>query len=215
MRKLFLSFVVAFMLCFTIVGTCYSSDSVNISSEQSKRFTHHGKWVPNLTGIYVEPKIGGTVFIGEYLQRSGRSGSATDSSTSFGGGLAAGYDFWYKTNLPIRVEAEYIARTNGYLEASGKSFRARAPQTIFGNAYFDFHNDTKFTPYIGGGIGAAFVGPESNFSWNAGTGTSYEINDNLKATLGYRFVSFGKVDDNHCKGLLYGHEALLGLRYTF
>ena len=215
MKKLFLSFVVVFLLCFSVTGVSYSADENTLPQEQVERFKYEGKWVPNLLGIYVEPKIGGTVFMGEYLQREGRSGSATDSAASFGGGLAVGYDFWYKTGLPIRVEAEYMARTNGNLEASGKSFRAQAPQTIFGNAYFDFHNDTKFTPYIGGGIGAAFVGPENSFAWNAGTGVAYEITDNLKATLGYRFVSFGKVEDNHCKGLLYGHEALLGLRYTF
>lgn len=208
--------MVVFLLCFTTVAASYAADGASLPTKtQQERFIHEGKWVPNLKGIYVEPKLGATAFVGEYLQRSGRSASGMDSSAGFAGGLAAGYDFWYQMGLPIRVEAEYVIRSNSNFEAGNKSFRGVAPQTIFGNAYLDWHNDSKFTPYIGGGAGVAFVGPESSFAWNAGTGVAYEINDNLKATLGYRFVSFGNVEDNHCKGLMYGHEALLGLRYTF
>jgi len=199
MKKLILSFVVAFLLCFSVAASAQAEDA----KESSK------------IGLYIEPKIGATAFTGEYLQRQGHSGSGWDSAMGIGGGLAVGYDFWEKLTIPFRFEAEYMVRSTPHMKADSKSFRAFAPQTAFANLYFDFHNETDFTPYVGGGVGAAFVGPENNFAWNVGSGVSYDINENWKASLGYRFVSFGKMEDNHCKGLLYGHEALLGIRYTF
>lgn len=199
MKKLILSFVVAFLLCFSVAASAQAEDA----KESSK------------IGLYIEPKIGATAFTGEYLQRQGHSGSGWDSAMGIGGGLAVGYDFWEKLTIPFRFEAEYMVRSTPHMKADSKSFRAFAPQTAFANLYFDFHNETDFTPYVGGGVGAAFVGPENNFAWNIGGGVSYDINENWKASLGYRFVSFGKMEDNHCKGLLYGHEALLGIRYTF
>ena len=30
-------------------------------------------------------------------------------------------------------------------------------QTLFANAYWDFHNSTAFTPYLGGGLGMGFI----------------------------------------------------------
>ena len=199
MKKLILSLVVAFLLCFTIAA--------NTQAEEAKDSSK--------IGLYIEPKLGVTAFTGEYLQRNGHSGSAMDSAVGIGGGLAVGYDFWEKLTIPFRFEAEYMVRSTPHMKADSKSFRAIAPQTMFANLYFDFHNETDFTPYVGGGVGAAFVGPENNFAWNIGGGVSYDISENWKASLGYRFVSFGKMEDRHCKGLLYGHEALLGIRYTF
>ena len=200
MKKLILSLVVAFLLCFSVAANVQAED---VKADSSK------------IGLYIEPKLGVTAFTGEYLQRQGHSGSGWDSAVGIGGGLAVGYDFWEKLTIPFRLEAEYMIRSTAHMEAGSKSFRSKAPQTMFANLYFDFHNETDFTPYVGGGVGAAFVGPENNFAWNIGGGVSYDISENWKASLGYRFVSFGKTENNHCKGLLYGHEALLGIRYTF
>lgn len=160
-------------------------------------------------GIYVEPKISGQATLGGYLD------GKLESDMSFGGGLAAGYDFWYFAGVPVRTEVEYMIRTNSRFETDDANVRAEVPQTVFANAYWDFRNSTRFTPYVGGGIGAAFVGSESNFAWNVGTGIGYDITDDLKATLGYRYVDFGKVEDRDMKGSFQAHEATLGLRYTF
>ena len=144
MKKLILSLVVAFLLCFTVAA--------NTQAEEAKDSSK--------IGLYIEPKLGVTAFTGEYLQRNGHSGSAMDSAVGIGGGLAVGYDFWEKLTIPFRFEAEYMVRSTPHMKADSKSFRAIAPQTMFANLYFDFHNETDFTPYVGGGVGAAFVGPE-------------------------------------------------------
>jgi len=83
------------------------------------------------------------------------------------------------------------------------------------NAYYDFHNDSSFTPYFGGGLGLAFINTdadfgvtnsatpadtwvksigsqtETNFAWNLGAGVGYAINDMFTVDLGYRFTSLG------------------------
>lgn len=72
--------------------------------------------------------------------------------------------------------------------------------TLFANLFWDFHNDSAFTPYIGAGLGLAFnyTGYDfttnngdkfsvddrfTNFAWNVGVGASYSFNENLALTL--------------------------------
>ena len=112
-------------------------------------------------------------------------------------------------------------------------------QTLFLNAYWDFHNDSAFTPYIGAGLGMGFIsnryevefGNESEsvnelntvFAWNAGAGVAYAITDNLSADLAYRFVGLGynetekTIDGEKCKfgTSPYANQFSLGNRYTF
>lgn len=167
-------------------------------------------------GFYIEPKVGISAMQGGYLDnhQKGKTGGF-DSNVGIAGGLAVGWDFYTRTEVPIRVEAEYMIRSNGNFRHSGKTVQAKAPQTVFANAYWDFHNSTDITPYVGGGLGASFVGPNTNFAWNVGGGLMYDITENVKANLGYRYVSFSKFENNHSDGLLNAHEVNFGLRYTF
>ena len=117
-------------------------------------------------------------------------------------------------------------------------------QTLFLNAYWDFHNDTPFTPYIGAGIGLAFLNTEYElelrtqggqsisdsagetntvFAWNAGVGCSYAITDNISADLAYRFVGLSYTEIDKTLGGVksnvgispYANEFSLGIRFTF
>ncbi len=144
----------------------------------------------------------------------------------FGGSLAIGYDFDKRFGVPIRTELEYSI----FSKAEAKrnySFGEYIPgedltrkqtfniQTLFLNTYWDFNTGTPFTPYIGAGIGAAFIKTEgnssgsnpiegswdmdfgsktvTNFAWNVGAGLGYDITDNWTVDLGYRFVGLGSV----------------------
>jgi opacity protein-like surface antigen len=110
-------------------------------------------------------------------------------------------------------------------------------QTLFFNAYLDFHNDTAFTPYIGAGIGMGFVnssydakgyvngqeiasGSDSKrntvLAWNAGLGCSYAFNENVSADLAYRFVGLSYYEPVDGLGMSpYANEFSLGMRFTF
>ena len=156
-------------------------------------------------------------------------GSKTDNA--FGGSLAIGYDFNKKFNIPVRTELEYAA----FSKVEAKKTWAEGVwiddevltrkqsyqiQTLFTNVYYDINTGTKFTPYVGAGLGMAFIktkghtknaypndpgNPEewsgswgsrnvTNFAWNVGGGLGYDIADNVTIDAGYRFVGLGKVN---------------------
>lgn len=169
------------------------------------------------------------------------------TQNTVGGGVFVGYDFYPMHQVPIRAEIEYAIRTNSETEWDLKSNANAANlkgqwnlQTLFLNAYWDFHNDTAFTPYIGGGVGMGFIQSkyelevaglgsdsynETNtvFAWNAGAGVAYAITDNLSADLAYRFVGLGYHENDKTVGdtkfkvgmAPYANEFSLGIRYTF
>jgi outer membrane receptor protein involved in Fe transport/opacity protein-like surface antigen len=99
-----------------------------------------------------------------------------DNSTSgVGAGLAVGLDFYKIYNIPLRMEIEADMHSRRNIEYGGieDNYFGTDPRpqdhtltryvskqnlqmrmtTIFLNAFLDFHNSTRFTPYIGGGIG--------------------------------------------------------------
>ncbi len=189
------------------------------------------------------------------------------TQNTIGGGIFVGYDFYPKYQVSMRAELEYAIRTNttttwgtkaGVSEAIsdlasdmlGTNVNADLDlkgqwnlQTLFLNAYWDFHNNTAFTPYIGAGLGLGFIrskyeltvkanGLEDSesfndtktvFAWNVGAGLSWAATENLSADLAYRFVRLGysqteKTYDGYTvkMGMApYANEFSLGLRYTF
>lgn len=169
------------------------------------------------------------------------------TQNTIGGGVFVGYDFYPMHQVPVRAEIEYAIRTNSEtdwdLKGNAKAASLKGQwnlQTLFLNAYWDFHNDTAFTPYVGAGVGMGFIQSkyemeirgfgsdsynETNtvFAWNAGAGVAYAITDNLSADLAYRFVGLGyhenekTVDNTKFKvGMApYANEFSLGIRYTF
>ncbi len=153
-------------------------------------------------------------------------GIGSHSQNTVGGGIFVGYDFYPQHQVPIRTEIEYAIRSEMYkswnkshsVEGETLNLDAKARsnfQTLFFNAYWDFHNSTAFTPYIGAGVGLGFInnhykgkgdysqvgyeGPDSVsmnnmntvFAWNVGAGCSYAFNENFSADLAYRFVGLG------------------------
>lgn len=148
--------------------------------------------------------------------------------------------------MPIRTELEYAIRSNVKFSESvnvgGGNIEAEANwglQTVLLNAYVDWHNDTNFTPYLGAGIGAAFLSSEYKLTASSGSdkasikesttntvlaghfgfGAAYAFSDNISADLGYRMLFTG---DSETK--FYGvpitaygsaHEVSMGLRFTF
>ena len=84
------------------------------------------------------------------------------------------------------------------------------------NVYYDIDTGTKFTPYVGGGIGYAHLknktkvtgstpagaldlgnsDSENNFVWNLGAGVSYALNNNLSIDAGYRYTDYGDIKES-------------------
>ncbi|MCR4665745.1 MAG: outer membrane beta-barrel protein [Desulfovibrio sp.] len=176
------------------------------------------------------------------------------SQNTLGGGIFLGYDFYKQHNTPIRAEIEYAMRSSVNTDydlkygrgwgLSGAKLKAEYNmQTIFANVYYDMHNDSDFTPYVGGGLGLAIINGryegeiftnntsysdsfnETNtaLAYNLGLGCSYNFTDQLTGDLGYRFVGTSYHETDRSIGgqkvklgmANYANEFSLGLRFNF
>lgn len=201
------------------------------------------------TGMYLAPKFLMSIQNTGTISRSWTlAGSGVDEYSQFtlGGALAIGMDFWDQQMVPLRLEVEFALRGNSEQSWSDGGIYTTYVKgtwnnsTLFANLFWDFHNDSPFTPYIGGGLGIAFnyTGYEAtmrngekfsaddrftNFAWNAGAGCSYSVNEFLALDASYRFVGLGYNEISHTiDGITtkienepYNNEFMVGLRLTF
>ena len=99
--------------------------------------------------------------------------------------------------------------------------------SVMANAYFDYLTCTPWTPYVGAGIGSAYLkadgGEEAksvyNLAWQVMAGLTYDINSNWTLDAGYRYADLGRIrknsGDSVAKLTARDHEIMLGVRYTF
>ena len=113
-------------------------------------------------------------------------------------------------------------------------------QYVFVSTYWDITNYAGFTPYVGGGIGAArneisgltfptgaADGAEWDFAYHIDVGFSYDITHNVKFDMAYRFIDLGQVVSGVDPAPPVGdpgaisvdgiqaHEVKFGLRFHF
>lgn len=108
-------------------------------------------------------------------------------------------------------------------------------QSLMFNAYYDIDTGTRFTPYVGAGLGYAhlkakvnddeesFSKSANNLAWQLGAGVSYAATDNISVDLGYRYTDYGsltrKYSDEEESGKMKidsdANEFYLGVRYAF
>ena len=201
------------------------------------------------TGMYLAPKFLMSIqSTGNTERTDALAGSGVDSYSQFtlGGAFALGYDFWPQQMLPLRAEIEFALRGNNektwsdggqYINEVKGTWNS---STLFANLFWDFHNDTALTPYVGAGLGMAFnyVGYDftdnngnkfsaddrfTNFAWNVGAGVAYNFNENFAVDASYRFVGLGynevSATSNGRKYEIgnrpYNNEFMVGLRFAF
>lgn len=191
------------------------------------------------TGVYVAPKFLMMWQNNDSKMEAARrptydwgyEASAFNSQFTLGGALAVGYDFFPQHKLPIRAELEFAMRGSNEFEADSIFAWANPPHssvgtkygeatfltnvtTLMANFFYDFHNDSDFTPYVTAGAGLAFIRAEcewmyemggyrakwvdesetfTNFAWNVGAGVAWKFNENVAVDLGYRYVNMGNV----------------------
>lgn len=145
------------------------------------------------------------------------------TDTTLGGSVAVGVAY-----ENIRGELEY----NFQDSANEKSmFYKSSASSFLLNSYYDFHNDSKITPYISVGVGISDItskimadnGNQTNKStdlaYQIGAGISYDVSSNLKLDTGYRFVDNGNISFERNGGIfktdLQANEFYVGARYSF
>lgn len=192
-------------------------------------------------GVYVTGKMGASIIqmsgqkltgtSYEYPEGNERYNGDSHRTGVFGGGIALGYDFSNTFDLPIRAELDFTARGKANskynLEKENNQFGSYTNDaknqiklnTLMVNAYYDFKNESSFTPYISAGLGYASVNQKTtlsdsyidavnpayndsesksrshtsnNFAWSVGAGVKYAMNDNFDLDFSYRYLDAGK-----------------------
>lgn len=152
----------------------------------------------------------------------------TDQDTGFNLGVAIGKSLpTLGSNLRGELELSYA---DSSVEGATFSGNGPAPEVgvagditttrVFGNILYDIETNSKFTPYVGAGLGAAFTNVD--FVYGPGVtlddssvdltsqlilGTAYELSDTLSLVSDVRYIrDFGVTSDR-----LSGAGALTGV----
>lgn len=162
-------------------------------------------------------------------------GTAVGGVIGFTGDIRAELEVTYREN---DVESVTFFSPVGTLPASGRV----ESLLVLGNAYFDLKTGTRFIPYFGAGVGAAFLsfddvtdsngrlfgGDEVTVIGQLIAGTGIELTSNLTATIDYRYVTAAPMrlnfDSSYPDGSIAGrrfdidyqsHALMLGMRIGF
>ena len=154
----------------------------------------------------------------------------TDVDYVFDDGFDVGVQLGYKQWI-WRFETEFEYGQSGFqsIEAPGSTTAIDGDFDIYrwtGSIYYDFDNLSRFTPYFGGGLGAAYIdfddasgaitgegSSETYFTTHGEAGLSIALNDQFAVVPAYRYLWLNSggagFDDNTA------HLFKLGARYNF
>lgn len=198
--------VLAVLLSTTAFTAANAQDTTTTTyrtTTYTQSYYHWNPFSPDATGVYIAGQAGGS-FPEDNLDDDGVYA------------ITLGWQF----HPMIRAEIEGAYRVNDN-EAGGGDAKT---WTYMVNGYWDFKNDTYFTPYIGAGLGWAYnkldaagiSESENNFAYQGIAGISYEITPNWSLTADYRYIDTLRFDYAAFPLNDYqAHEVRGGVRYTF
>lgn len=155
-------------------------------------------------------------------------------------------EYTYKDNATFTPSANYEVWSNNFgseIYPGAKDLNLFShdlkSQSLMVNGYYDFKNKSKFTPYIGVGLGVTRIKNnyvnllypdyylsqnDNHFTWSTGIGVTYNINNNVALDLSYKYVDMGKFtfgqnfkehDAEMTSFKLSSQDYSLGIRYNF
>jgi outer membrane protein OmpA-like peptidoglycan-associated protein len=161
--------------------------------------------------------------------RDGGTTRDLDTDLGFVGLGSAGYAFG--NGFRAEVEGGYRRNAVDNWGGAGLDGHLDAWHAMV-NALYDFQTGSAFTPYMGAGVGAAFVTVDAEnrragvrlddsdvgLAYQAIVGMSYDMVDNLAVTADYRFFHALDIDGgdaDRVSDTYMNHAFVLGLRYAF
>lgn len=197
---------------------------------------HAGPYVSGFIGVSVprDSSVTTELFNGTIY----RDQVEFDPGINIGG--TGGYDFGY-----VRLEGEISYRNSEIKSITDKVGILRYPNpdgnlgvaAFMANAFFDLHNKSRVTPYLGGGIGFAALrlsdtyatgqprlydeGDDTVFAYQFGAGAEIAINSRYSLDIGYRYfgtdtAKFNRDSNYQWSSLKFeSHNATVGFRVTF
>ncbi|WP_159586161.1 outer membrane protein [Chelativorans xinjiangense] len=191
----------------------------------------------------------------EYITYGPPPGTDDFDNTDLDGAMSLGAGVGYQMTRYLRTDftADYWFKSDFRGTTSGECGDPPVPCTstdksaysallLMANAYVDLGTYRGVTPYVGAGIGGAYVkwddlentidgdtdvhrGAKNwRFAWSLMAGASYCLTENLQLDAGYRFsrIEGGRMFEESGFGVGPGyddgfnvHEARAGLRYSF
>lgn len=168
-------------------------------------------------------------------------------SNSYDGSVGFGYKYrWFRADLIYDRGAPSRVRAITNVATGQPQFTAKInSNTVLANGYIDFGTWGGFTPYAGGGVGAARLrslnyvdtadsppananvagqGTHQNFAWAAMAGVAYQVAPSWLIDVGFRHLVLGNVPSSGGAGTqtnavvfrnLSTNEARIGVRYLF
>ncbi|MEP0520093.1 MAG: outer membrane beta-barrel protein [Hyphomicrobiales bacterium] len=168
-------------------------------------------------------------------------------------GVGVGYQFnhYFRMDLTWDYTATWDFEGNTICLGGGgcgstynDEYSSFSMHTVLANAYLDWENSSSWTPYIGAGLGFAYInagrhyannadgsyaafGENGNFNFAAAAmaGVSYEVSQNFSLDASYRYLWVGDVEsgESETSGLtgkvtyhdVDFHQVRVGGRYTF
>ena len=193
-----------------------------------------GAYVSGFLGINANPDTNaeGTDF---FFSENFNDRVEFDPGISIGG--TAGYDFGI-----IRLEGELSykhAEIKSVTSQSGTRFPnvngSIGAQAMMFNGFFDLHNNSRITPYFGGGIGFAGLylsdttsrgeplygeSDDAVLAYQVGAGVEIDLNRLLSLDIGYRYFAtdtgtFDSDLDISTSMKFESHNANVGFRFKF
>jgi opacity protein-like surface antigen len=183
------------------------------------------------------PYVGGQAGV-VFLSDSDITQVGTTFTASFDAGYGLGLTAGYNFDM-FRLEGELFYKTNAFDEISavGASIPADGDVSALGlmvNAIYDFKNQTRFTPFIGVGIGYAQVSiqdltigglaiaddDDAVFAYQGIAGVGYAITNNLTLDLTYKYTATADPEFNDASGVPFdaeymSHNVMAGVRFNF
>ena len=187
--------------------------------------------------LAVGPYVGGhagAVFLDDSTISDPTGSADIKFDTGYGLGVVGGYDYgtW-------RLEGEFTYRVNDHdqislLGVTGPLGGDTSSMALMLNAYYDFRMvSPTIVPYIGGGIGGAFVSVDASvgglqliddddlvFAYQVAAGVGFAVNKQVTIDLGYKYFatadpSFDLSGGGSVDGEYKSHNVFLGVRYNF
>jgi opacity protein-like surface antigen len=173
------------------------------------------------TGPYVSANIGWAMMADGNVSGPGFSEELEyDSGLTFGGALGNNFGNG-------RIEGEVAYQTND-IDTTGGDKRDDLETSLLSfmvNGYYDFHNDSAFTPYLTAGIGAAKfeidqtgdpTEDDTVFAYQFGFGGEFAVSETVSLDCRYRYLGIADAElENKDEFEVASHNITLGVRVAF
>jgi len=167
-------------------------------------------------------------------------GMPADVSIEFDKGFAiggaVGYDFGaFRLEGEVTYQKSDLDKLTVSAAGEGGSAKLSGDGTslaLLANGYYDFHNNSAFTPYVSAGIGFAKVsindfgspsldippsGDEDDtvFAYQVGLGLGYAVAENWIIEIKYRYYATADPEFEGLTAEFSSHNILAGMRFSF